>query len=96
MFVAAWRSAPALAAAGGSAAFQLGNLFAHPLADADVIMIYGLQPVMARVAAKLDAEAKPGAVVLAYRAKLPEQGSWHLHGSIEDVHVYCRADSPLR
>lgn len=96
--LAAWRAAPDVVAAGGNASFHFGNLFAHPVADADVIMIFGMRPVMARVAAKLDAEAKPGAVVVSYRYPLPGD-NWAARehsSSVDDVHVYCSTGSPLR
>jgi hypothetical protein len=85
------------AASGGSAAFELGDLFKHSVADADVVMLYGVAPLMPRLAAKLAAEAKPDVVILSHRFPLPAaQWGAFCHGSVENVHVYCRAHNPLR
>jgi len=88
----------ALAANVRGARTHLGDLFRHSVADADVVWLYGVGPLMPRLAAKLAAEGKPSLVVLSHRFKLPgEPGGWRLHGTVDSVHVHSRADSsPLR
>lgn len=77
--------------------FRWGDLFKHPVADADVIMVFGVVPLMPRIASKLDAEAKPGTVVMSHKFALPAD-SWgpHQRANINDVLVYCKGESPLR
>lgn len=77
--------------------FRWGDLFKHPVADADVIMVFGVVPLMPRIASKLDAEAKPQAVVMSHKFALPAD-SWgaHQRANINDVLVYCKDESPLR
>ena len=88
----------ALAANARGARTHLGDLFRHSVADADLVWLYGVGPLMPRLAAKLAAEGKPSLVVLSHRFKLPgEPGGWRLHGTVDSVHVHSRADaSPLR
>lgn len=76
-------------------AFHLGDLFAHDIRDADVLMLYGVVPLMPRLAAKIEAEAKPGVVVISHRFALPPAWAPHLRATVDSMHIYCRDGNPL-
>jgi hypothetical protein len=81
----------------GHTAFTCGDLFKHPIGDAHVVMVFGVVPLMPRIAAKLDAEARHGAVVISHKFRLPAD-TWgrHLHATVDDMLIYRKGDSPLR
>lgn len=93
----AWRAgvssqprADADAGAGpGSASFSLGNLLDAPVGRYDVIFVFGVVPLMPRIAAKLAAEARPGAWVAAHKFPLVGHG-WEaaLVGADDGVYLY--------
>ena len=58
-------------AQGHGARFSLGNMFAHDVARADVVLVFGVRPIMARLARKLAREAPTHAIVLSRRFELP-------------------------
>lgn len=89
----------ALYARARGAPTQIGDLFRHDVRDADIVMLYGVGPLMPRLAAKLAAEGKPALVVLSHRFRFGDESSWGgaLRATVENVHIYSRAEeSPLR
>ena len=66
-----WALARVSAAPGGSARFVIGNLLEAPIGGEDVIMVFGVPPLMPLVADKLAKEAKDGSLVFCHRFPLP-------------------------
>lgn len=66
-----WLLARPSAEKGGSARFVIGNLLEAAIGDEDVIMVFGVPPLMPMVAKKLEREAKAGALVFCHRFPLP-------------------------
>jgi hypothetical protein len=52
--------------------------------DADAVMIFGVTPMMPRIADKIRKECKPGTFVLAYRFRLPIGHPMHQHGNVSE------------
>ena len=86
------------AAQGRGARFTLGNLFDFDVRAADVVLVFGVQPIMQRLAGKLEREAPPHALVLSRRFALPpppdkgEGGVSHFRevASVEGFRLYAR------
>ena len=53
------------------ASFRLGNLFDHDVSRADIVLVFGVRPIMQRLSEKLAREAPPHAIVLSRRFELP-------------------------
>lgn len=53
------------------ASLAYGDMFAHPIADADIIFMYLVPGAMARLSDRLRREAAPGARIIAHRFPLP-------------------------
>jgi hypothetical protein len=51
--------------------FIVGDLFQQNISNSNAIMIFGINPLMPRIDAKLGSEARVGAFVIAYRFELP-------------------------
>ena len=51
--------------------FWWGDFWTFSIKDADAVMIFGVTPLMSRIAEKIQKECKPGTFVLAYRFRLP-------------------------
>jgi hypothetical protein len=51
--------------------FLCQDLFTYRLAEADTVMIFGIQPLMRSISSKLAKECRPGTTVLSYRFELP-------------------------
>jgi SAM-dependent methyltransferase len=68
--------------------FALGNLWATPLAGYDVIMVFGVPPMMARLQTKLEAEADHGAFVCSHKFPLPGWAGRRVGHADDDMHVY--------
>lgn len=57
----------------GNTRFILGNLFATPIGDADVVYIFGMpDKIKDKLRLKLERELKPGARVLSYSFAIPD------------------------
>lgn len=71
------------------ATFQLGNLFDHKVARYSVVMVYGVVPLMPRIAAKIEAEALSPVYVISHKFPMPS-ATWdsRLVGTIEDMRIY--------
>lgn len=71
--------------------FRLGNLFEEKISDCDVIMVFGVVPLMPRISEKIINEAKPDAVVISHKFPLPER-EWgrHLHADLNAMLIYQR------
>ena len=53
--------------------FLLGSLFSQNIFDADVVFLYMLPHMMEKIEAKLDAELRPGAVVISHAVPFPHR-----------------------
>lgn len=53
--------------------FIWGDLWKQKLGDADAIMIFGVRPLMAPIAKKIETECQPGTYVMSYRFLVPLQ-----------------------
>lgn len=51
--------------------FILGDMFKHNIQSADAVMIFGVRPLMPRIASKIAKECKAGTCVLSYRFRIP-------------------------
>ena len=51
--------------------FILGDMFSHDIQSADAVMIFGVKPLMPRIASKIKNECDPGTFILSYRFILP-------------------------
>jgi len=51
--------------------FLWADFWSVPIKEADAVMIFGVSPLMPRIADKIQNECQPGTFVLAYRFKLP-------------------------
>lgn len=51
--------------------FILGDMFTHNIQSSDAVMIFGVKPLMPRIANKIKKECLPGTYVLSYRFNLP-------------------------
>jgi hypothetical protein len=67
--------------------FNLGDLWATPIGDFDVVMVFGVVPMMPRLRQKLESELKHDAYVCSH--KFPLVG-WEnrLLGTVNDMHIY--------
>lgn len=54
--------------------FVLGDMFQHRIHSADAVMIFGVKPLMPRIANKISTECKSGTCVLSYRFRIPIAG----------------------
>uniref|UniRef100_A0A7S2EMH4 Methyltransferase domain-containing protein n=1 Tax=Trieres chinensis TaxID=1514140 RepID=A0A7S2EMH4_TRICV len=66
--------------------FGLCDLWKVDLGDIDCVAIYGLQPIMKDLGAKMQAEMKPGAIVVSNVFTIP--GWKPAVSSAEGVHIY--------
>ena len=62
-----------------------GDLFRHPVADANVIFMYLVPPAMERLAASFRREASPGTRIIANLFPLP---SWELRQKQDKIFLY--------
>lgn len=67
---ALWQLGPGAFVRQPRLAFRCGNMFAIDLRSYDVVMMFGVQPLMPRLTRKLEREAKDGAIVVLYRFQL--------------------------
>jgi hypothetical protein len=77
-----------------STAFFWGDFWKVSCADADVVAVYGLHPIMDRVGEKLREELQPGALVVSNVFQIP---GWKQTAGGDGVHVYrvpCWAEDP--
>jgi len=72
----------------GSTAFHCRDLWTLDLSDADVIIVYGLSPIMDRLGAKLLLETKPNVVVISNVFELDDKWKSVFRG--DEVYVYNR------
>ncbi|CAK8989360.1 Putative ankyrin repeat protein RF_0381, partial [Durusdinium trenchii] len=73
----------------GSASFACKNLWDLDLGEGDIIMVYGLTPIMERLSGKLLVEAKKDAVVVSNVFSISEK-HWTKVAQREEVFVYVR------
>lgn len=79
------------------ATFQLGNLLDHNVGDYSVIFVFGVVPLMPKIAAKLTSETRPDAWVCCHKFPLLASGWPHCHvDTLDDVHIYDRSKMKLR
>ena len=56
--------------------FVLGDMFAkHRICSADAVMVFGVRPLMPRIADKISAECDGGTFVMSYRFRIPTVGN---------------------
>lgn len=68
--------------------FILGDMWQYNIRDADAVMIFGVTPLMPRVAKKIVMECKPGTYVLSYRFRVPLLESAVLVYDKDEMRVY--------
>jgi hypothetical protein len=54
--------------------FLWGDLWKYDIGEADAVMIFGVKPLMSRIANKIAKECKPGTYVMSYRFCIPLLG----------------------
>mmetsp|Transcript_8443 Transcript_8443/g.12677 ORF Transcript_8443/g.12677 Transcript_8443/m.12677 type:complete len:260 (+) Transcript_8443:113-892(+) len=54
--------------------FILGDMWAQNIQDADAVMIFGVKPLMPKIAEKLRNECRPGTFIMSYRFLIPYSG----------------------
>ena len=54
--------------------FVLGDMFQHKIHSADAVMIFGVKPLMPRIANKISTECRLGTCVMSYRFRIPTAG----------------------
>jgi hypothetical protein len=91
---AAWPAPPPpphpVGADAGTATFSLRNLFDTPLSRYDVVMVFGVVPIMGRLEAKLAAEAPPHALVCSHKFALPGTHGYTQVADVDGIRVYAR------
>ena len=70
-----------------SASFYCGNLWNADLSKSDVILVYGLSPIMDRLSAKLMKEIKPDTLVISNVFQLDSK-NWDRIVADQEVFVY--------
>ena len=55
--------------------FVLGDMFRQRIVSADAVMIFGVKPLMPRIADKISTECKRGTHVMSYRFRIPTVGN---------------------
>eukprot|EP00656_Telonema_subtile_P037383 TRINITY_DN41594_c0_g1_i1.p1 TRINITY_DN41594_c0_g1~~TRINITY_DN41594_c0_g1_i1.p1 ORF type:complete len:225 (+),score=41.21 TRINITY_DN41594_c0_g1_i1:244-918(+) len=78
----------------GTTEFELGNFWNVSCAEADVVTVYGLHPIMDKVGLKLKQELRPGALVVSNVFQIP---GWRQHLGSDGVFVYqvpCWDETP--
>lgn len=69
--------------------FVLGDMFQHGIHSADAVMIFGVKPLMPRIAKKVSTECKPGTCILSYRFQLPtKDDSGENYGKLHAERIY--------
>lgn len=63
--------------------FLWGDLWKYDIREADAVMIFGVKPLMPRIANKIAKECKPGTFVMSYRFCIPLLGSSG-HGGVKN------------
>lgn len=66
--------------------FILGDMFKQSIQSADAVMIFGVQPLMPRIADKIANECRAETCVLSYRFRIPiqETATNNGHGDVSD------------
>lgn len=54
--------------------FVWGDMWSQKIGDADAVMVFGVRPLMPRVAEKIGRECRPGTFVMSYRFRIPLLG----------------------
>ena len=70
--------------------FHLRDFWNVNLAHADVVIVYGLTPIMDRLSKKLWDELQPGALVVSNVFSLPTQVGWRQVGGEDGVFLYSK------
>ena len=70
--------------------FAMRDLFKVPLQNCDIVTVYGLQPIMKDLGKKLQAELRPGSLVVSNVFQIP---GWRAEGASKDnVFIYSVPD----
>jgi SAM-dependent methyltransferase len=79
---------------GAKAEFVLGNMFSFPLHDDDVVMVFGVVPLMARIGEKIERELQGPVYVLSNKFALPADpwDKW-LEQTVDGVRIYRKPGS---
>jgi hypothetical protein len=51
--------------------FKFGDMWKQNIGEADAVMIFGVKPLMPKIAHKIQSECRPGTFVLSYRFHIP-------------------------
>eukprot|EP00750_Incisomonas_marina_P002626 INCI12519.2.p1 GENE.INCI12519.2~~INCI12519.2.p1 ORF type:complete len:369 (-),score=63.15 INCI12519.2:256-1362(-) len=70
--------------------FYLRDFWNVDLGHADVVIVYGLTPIMERLSQKLWNELKPGALIVSNVFSLPVQVGWRQVGGEDGVFIYTK------
>jgi hypothetical protein len=60
--------------------FKFGDMWKQSIGDADAVMIFGVKPLMPKIAHKIQSECRPGTFVLSYRFHIPLMRSFDHKG----------------
>jgi len=72
----------------GSARFEIGNLLNTPVGGMDVVMVFGVAPLMPSVSAKLASELAEGSLVVMNRFRLPGGDGWVMEDEADNMALY--------
>lgn len=62
--------------------FLWGDMWKEPIHDADAVMIFGVTPLMGKIAEKIASECRPGTFVMSYRFHIPINSTSGAHSTI--------------
>ena len=71
--------------------FVWGDMWSQKIGEADVVMVFGVRPLMPRIAQKIGSECKPGTYVMSYRFRIPHLGDLE----VEEREVSRHGDGDL-
>ena len=64
-----------------NSSFVLGDMWKQKLNDADAVMIFGVVPIIPKVAQKFSNECQPGTYLMSYRFQIPTKNGSQTHNS---------------
>ena len=76
------------------ARFVVGNLFEFDLRplSVDLVMVFGVVPIMGRIERKVAAETPPHALVISHKFKLTGECGFREVAVLDDMRIYARGD----
>ena len=77
------------------ARFVMGDMFKHSIKSADAVMIFGVQPLMPRVASKIANECSAETCVLSYRFRIPTKETATHNGDGNASDGYEKLDAAI-